>query len=111
MIVVEDGYEPNKETKSVYRWNGREWLDASRKYFLIAGTFKTRREAQAWNDGKEMIGWGEILRSDDYPKLRPGYFIVVLERFKTLQDANARAAEILKATPPHNFKTYVRRAL
>ena len=115
MIVVEKEYEYQgdieKTSESVYRWNGREWLDATQKYFLIAGTFTTRREAQSWYDAKKMNGWGEILRSNDYPKLRPGYFIVVLERFATLQEANSRAAEIRKSAPPYNFQTYVRRAL
>lgn len=111
MIVVENDYEDDKTSKRIYRWNGREWLDATQKYFLIAATFKTRHEAQAWYDREKMDGWGEILRSGDYPKLRPGYFIVVLERFKTLKDANARAAEIRHDASPYNFQFYVRRAL
>ena len=110
-MIAETGYEMSddgtkqKDSHGLYRWNGREWSDATQKFFLIGATTRTRAEAEKWRDSK---GWGEVLRSDDYPNLKAGYYLAVLERFRSLPEANERANEVRKN---NKMDVYVRRAL
>ena len=104
-VIIENEYEGDKTSTNLYRWNGREWNDATQKYFLIGATEKTKAEAEKWLNEK---GWGEVVRSDDFPNLKAGYYIVVLERFRVLKEANERARLLKKENA---METYVRRAL
>ena len=104
-VIVENEYEDDKISTHLYRWNGHEWNDATQKYFLIGATKPTKAEAEKWLNEK---GWGEVLHSDDFPNLKAGYYIVVLERFRSLSEANERARLLKK---DNAMDAYVRRAL
>lgn len=104
-VIVETDYEGDKKSTNIYRWNGHEWNDATQKFFLIGATTRTRAEAEKWRDTK---GWGEVLRSADYPNLKPGYFIAVMERFCSLKEAEERERFLKKY---NKIDAYVRRAL
>lgn len=104
-VIVETESEDERESTHLYRWDGREWNDATQKFFLIGATTRTRAEAEKWRDEK---GWGEVLRSDDFSNLKAGYYIAVLERFRSLKDANERARLLKK---DNAMEAYVRRAL
>lgn len=92
LIVVEDeGMENGKTRINTYRWNGREWDDPTLKYFVIGSSEKSKSAIEALN---RKMGYGKVVRSDDYPKLRAGYWMWVIDRFRTLAEAN----ELVKIT-------------
>ena len=92
LIVVEDeGLENGKTRVNTYRWNGREWDDPNLKYFVIGSAVKDKSAIEALN---RKMGYGEVVRSDDYPKLRAGYWMWILGRFRTQAEAN----ELVKIT-------------
>ena len=94
LIVTEDeGLENGKERTNIYRWNGRHWDDKTLKYFVVGASVKTRSAANALFKKR---GYGEVLRSDDYPKLRAGYWIWVAGRFRSAAEAQQIAREIVK---------------
>lgn len=70
MVVENEGLENNRQHTNIYRWNGHEWDDKTLKYFVIGASVKDKSAA---DETARKRGYGEILRSDDYPKLRPGY--------------------------------------
>lgn len=97
LIVVEnEGLESGKERTNIYRWNGREWDDKTLKYFVVGASVKTKSAADAISNQR---GYGEVLRSDDYPKLRPGYWIWVAGRFRTRAEADELIKISGKETP------------
>ncbi len=90
LIVTEnEGLENGRERTNIYRWNGREWDDKTQKYFVVGASLKTKSAADALQNKR---GYGEVLRSDDYPKLTPGYWIWVIGRYRT----QTEAAELVK---------------
>lgn len=92
LIVVEnEGLENDATRINTYRWNGREWDDKTLKYFVVGASVKTKSAAEEIAHRK---GYGEVLLSDDFPKLRAGYWIWVLGRFRT----KAEAGDYLKIT-------------
>ena len=94
LIVVEDeSLENEKERTNTYRWNGREWDDATQKYFVVGASVKTKSAA---DEIAKKRGYGEVLRSDDFPKLRAGYWMWVPGRFRTPAEAQEIAREIVK---------------
>ena len=94
LIVVEDeGLENGRERTNTYRWNGREWDDATLKYFVVGASVKTKSAA---DEIARKRGYGEVTRSDDYPKLRAGYWMWVSGRFRTQTEAQEIAREIVK---------------
>ncbi len=97
LIVVEDeGLENNKERTNIYRWNGREWDDKTLKYFVVGASVKTKSAA---DEILRKRGYGEVLRSNDYPKLSPGYWIWITGRFRTKAEADEIVAHLDKNTP------------
>ena len=93
IVTEEEGRATGKERINIYRWNGREWDDKSLKYFVVGASVKTKSAADAVLKER---GYGEITRSDDYGKLRPGYWIWVAGRFRTSAEAQEIAREIVK---------------
>ena len=97
LIVTEDeGLENGKERTNIYRWNGREWDDKTLKYFVVGASVKTKSAA---DEILRKRGYGEVLRSNDYPKLRPGYWIWITGRFRTQAEADYIVAHLDKNTP------------
>ena len=92
LIVTEnEGRENGRERTNIYRWNGREWDDETLKYFVVGASLPTKSAAEQFAKKR---GYGEVLRSDDYPKLRPGYWIWVANRSRTQAEASEVAQEI-----------------
>jgi len=92
-----------KYRRSIFHWNGREWDDATLKYFVIGATENTRASTQKIRDKN---GWGEVLHSDDFPRLRKGYWLWVTQRLRSLKEANASVVELKK----RKIAAYARRA-
>ena len=93
VFVEKEGRENDVERTNIYRWNGREWDDVKLKYFVIGASVKTKSAADALAKKR---GYGEVLRSDDFPKLRAGYWMWVAGRFRTSDEAQEIAREIVK---------------
>lgn len=85
IVAEEEGSENGKERTNIYLWNGREWDDKTLKYFIVGASVKTKSAA---DEILRKRGYGEVLRSNDYPKLRPGYWIWVTGRFRTRAEAD-----------------------
>lgn len=104
LIVAEDeGLENGGNRTNIYRWNGREWDDKTLRYFIIGASLKDKSAADALLRKR---GYGEVLRSDDYAKLRAGYWIWVIGRFRT----NAEATDYIKHLDNHGEPVAVRLA-
>ena len=106
MIVHDDWSEGEKHGERTYLWDGVEFADRSRPYFMIAASLKTRGEAESFVETHQFLGDGDIRPSSHYPKLTPGYFVVIVSRFTTVQDANAQLKELRK----QGLDCYVKRA-
>lgn len=104
MVVEEEEWENGKRAKHIYRWNGTLWEDATQKYFVIGDSVRTRNEAEAIRVRR---GWGEVLFSSEYPRLRRGYWLWVPARFRSLDEARQRVRELKQ----NGITTYVRRAM
>ena len=87
-------------SRRVYRWSGHEFLDASRPYLVIAGSYDTREAAEKSQQP------GDVVFSSWYSKLAPGYFIVVNGRFASAREAQKWVAELRK----NKVKAYWKRA-
>lgn len=103
MMVKEEEYEEGRTTKTDYYWDGVEFFNKKTPYFVIGATTKTRAEAEAWI-GKNKQGY--VRPSGHYKNLKPGFFIVLLNRFATLKEANDFAAGCRK----EKIDCYVKRA-
>jgi hypothetical protein len=80
----------------LYPWDGVEFTDRSAPYFIIAASVKTRVEAEEFIRQRKLGGEAEIRPSGHYPKLTPGYFIVVLARGQNAKDATKVVARYQK---------------
>ncbi len=103
MMVKEEETNEGRTTKTNYYWDGVEFGNAKTPYFVIGASPRSKAEAQAWI-GKYKQGY--VRPSSHYKKLKPGYQIVVLNRFATLKEANAFAAGCRK----EKIDCYVKRA-
>lgn len=103
LIVKEEEYEEGRTTKTTYVWDGVEFKDAKTPYFVIGATCKTKAEAEAWI-GKTKQGFARP--SSHYSKLKPGYWVVVLNRFATMKEATKMASEYQK----QKIDAYAKRA-
>ena len=103
MIVKEEEYEGSRTTKTTYQWDGVEFSNPKTPYFVIGATPKTKAEAEMWI-GKNKQGY--VRPSGHYKNLKPGYHVVILNRFATLKEANAFAAGCRK----EKIDCYVKRA-
>jgi hypothetical protein len=106
--IDEEGNDEGDEgkTHAIYQWNGSRYVDEKAVYFLLGVTTRNKAEAEAARikEGND----AEVIFTTDYPKLAPGYYAVLVERF---QDKK-RAEDIAKARKIDNKKdpTYVRKA-
>jgi len=106
MMVVEEWTEGNKKGVDRYTWDGVEFADRTRPYFVIAASMKTHAEAEAFVQHHKDMGDCEIRPSDHYARLTPGYFIVIACRFEKL----AEAQDFVKDLPKGGTDCYVKRA-
>lgn len=103
MVIAEEEYESGKTARHIYRWNGTMWEDATQKYFVIGDSVQTRQEAEAI---RKRRGWGEVLFSSEYPRLRRGLWLWVPARFRSFSEARLRVRELKR----EGIDSYVRRA-
>lgn len=103
------GDDPTKTARverGVYRWNGTQWADRSQKWFVIGASSKSK------SDITRVVakqGFGEIVRSNDYPRLRRGLWLWVAGRYRSEKDAREHAQMMRNSKPKQN--AMVRRAL
>jgi hypothetical protein len=71
----------------VYRWDGERFTDPEARWFVIGATSKKRAEMEDYLKRKVVIHGAHIVRSDRYPKLAPGLYVVVLGRYRTAAEA------------------------
>lgn len=93
MTVLENWFDGNKEGLRRYPWDGVEFADRSRPYFVIAASVKTRTEAEAFVKNHTGLEDSQIRSSGHYPKLTPGFFIIIVWRCANLKDAKDRRKE------------------
>lgn len=79
--------EENKPQRVTYRWDGERFTDPEARWFVIAATSKRKDEIEAFITRKQMRGTVEITRSERFPKLVPGLWIVIMERCRTRKAA------------------------
>ena len=103
MIINEEEGDEKGIRHRTYRWDGVEFAQPDLPYFVIGQTPKTKAEAEMWI-GKNKVG--SVRPSGHYKNLKPGYYIVLLNRFDTLKEANAFAAGCRK----EKIDCYVKRA-
>lgn len=92
--------------RRVYRWDGERFTDPSARYFVIAATSTKRAEMEEFLKRKVVVHGAEIVRSDRFPKLTPGLFVVVLGRHRTL----AAAQEMVKTQKQAGYDCYAKQA-
>jgi hypothetical protein len=102
LVIAETEINGEKKQTYLYRWNGFEWQDPAQKYFLIGASTKSRSEAEAVF---ARHGFGEVLWSNHYPRLRAGYYLWVAVRFRSLDEATQRQ----RALKQNKISTYVQR--
>jgi hypothetical protein len=73
--------------RRVYRWDGERFTDPQARWFVIAATSKKRSEMEDFRKRKVVVYGAEIVRSDRFPKLAPGLYVVVLGRYRTAAEA------------------------
>ena len=93
MTVQEHWWAGKKRGMNRYPWDGVEFADRSRPYFVIAASVKTRAEAEAFVQRHKGLEESEIRPSSHYPKLTPGYFVVIANRLPNLKDAEEFARD------------------
>lgn len=101
MMIAEEETEEGRTTKRSYFWDGVEFSNKSTPYFVIGVSPKTRAEAEAFIAKHKQ---GYVRPSSHYPKLKPGYYIVVLNRFRTLKEAKAFSNDLPKEGIPYYIK-------
>jgi hypothetical protein len=105
LLITETEFgEGNTRKTYRYRWNGQNWQDATQKYFVI-GYSSPSRKATATFAAKK--GYGEVLFSSAYRRLRPGYYVWVAGRYRTQREADEQVAALRK----NGVTAYVRRAI
>jgi hypothetical protein len=92
--------------RRVYRWDGERFTDPEARFFVIAATSKKRAEMDDFLKRKVVVHGAHIVRSDRYPKLTPGLYVVVLGRHRTL----AEAREMAKTQKQAGYDCYVKQA-
>lgn len=97
LMIEEEETDQSRTIKRIYKWDGVEWAQPHLPYFVIGASVKTKAEAESWI-GKYKQGY--VRPSSHYKKLRPGYHIVLLNRFATFKEANAFAAGCRKEKIP-----------
>jgi hypothetical protein len=102
LVVAETDIEGEKSSTHLYRWNGFEWEDPTQKYFVIGASTKSQAEAQAILAKR---GFGEMLWSNNYPRLQRGYYLWVPGRFRTIREAQELVSQLKK----DKTVSYVRR--
>lgn len=106
MTVHDKWYEDDKAGERVHPWDGVEFADRSRPYFVILASLKTRAEADAFCEAYPSAdGAPEVRPSSHYPKLKPGFYILIANRFDGINDAEGFAKELRK----EGIACYVRR--
>jgi hypothetical protein len=110
LVSEEWGAEGRPPRKRVYRWDGRRFSNLDEPFLVIAASAKTR-EAVAETFGRVL----DKTKSDEprveatagYPKLAPGLFVLILDRFRTAAAAEAFARRERAA----GIDCYVKRGL
>jgi hypothetical protein len=97
LMIEEEQTDEGRTKKYIYKWDGVEFAQPHLPYFAIGASVKTKAEAENWI-GQHKQGY--VRPSSHYKKLRPGYYIVLLNRFATLKEANAFAAGCRKEKIP-----------
>lgn len=100
----EDGGKHEK--RIVYRWNGQRFVDPDARYFVIGAATPTRAECEEYVRTNHREGEVEILQSDKFPNLKPGLFFVLVERTRTMKEAE----EQVKLWKTRGLSTYAKRA-
>ena len=94
MTVSLNSHEGEMDSEQHYFWNGKKFVESPRPNFVIAASLKTRQAAKAFCRQHGEIPLDDIQPSSHYPKLTPGYFIVIAERFETQTAANTYARKL-----------------
>ena len=97
LVIEEEDTDEGRTTKRLYQWDGVEWAQPHLPYFVIGASTKTKAQAETWI-GRYKQGYARP--SSHYKKLRRGYYIVLLNRFATLKEANAFAVGCRKEKIP-----------
>ncbi len=107
MTVRDNWFEGDKKGERVFPWDGVEFADRKRPYFVILASCKTRTEADTFCE-LHLCDEGalEIRPSSHYSKLKTGFYIVIANRFETISNAEGYARDLRK----HGTVCYVRRA-
>jgi hypothetical protein len=106
LSVKEEWWKGKREGTRTHLWDGVEFKDRSRPYFVIAASLKTRAEAEEFMRTRKLKYGVEIRSSGHYPKLTAGYYIVIQGRFESQKEAAKAAAEYQK----NGISCYVKRA-
>lgn len=106
LMVCEEWSKRGKSGTRYHHWDGVEFKDRSRPYFVIAASLKARVAAEEFMRTRKLEYGVEIRSSTHYPKLKAGYYIVMLGRFESQKEVAKAAAGYQKDGIP----CYVKRA-
>ena len=107
MLVKEEWSDGDKQGTHMYAWDGVEFADHSRPYFVIAASLNSRAEAESYVQRHQgIVEDMEVRPSAHYPALKPGYYIVITRRFAVKKDAE----EYLRDLRKNGTSAYVSRA-
>jgi hypothetical protein len=89
-LLVEEESREGEESQPqrvTYRWDGERFSDPQARWFVIAAASKRKEEMDAYLERKQLIGTVEVTRSDRFPRLAPGLWMVIIERCRTQKAA------------------------
>jgi hypothetical protein len=92
--------------QAIYHWNGSRYVDEKAVYFLLGVTTRSKATAEAARDKEGNDA--EVIFTSDYPKLTPGYYAVLIERFQDKKTAEEIAA--VRNKEDKKASLYVRKA-
>lgn len=93
MVIDEEVRSESGSERGVFRWNGREWIDASQKWLVIGASSPSRKIIDSLVARK---GYGEVKRSNEFKGLRPGYWIWLVGRYRSPKEAREQARDLQK---------------
>lgn len=110
LVSEEWGAEGRPPRKRVYRWDGRRFSNLDEPFLVIAASAKTRDAVAKTFErvlDKTKSDEPRVEPTANYPKLAPGLFVLILDRFRTAAAAEAFARRERAA----GIDCYVKRGL
>jgi hypothetical protein len=99
--------EAKGKTQTVYHWNGSRYVDEKAVYFVLGVTSRKKADVEAARQ-KEGPN-AEIIFTTNYPKLAPGFYAILIGRYRDKAEAEQTANACNKEDPKRS--AYVKKAL